>query len=133
VSRAGLRSSAWIILAVAYVALIFFVSSRPYLRAPGPEFAMKDKLAHTAEYGILGILLASALARRVRRSWVVAFLLALTIGATIAATDEMFQGTVPGRRRDVRDWAADVTGLALGGGLVFLLARRRVSAEGDRP
>ncbi|HEU4366182.1 MAG TPA: VanZ family protein, partial [Candidatus Krumholzibacteria bacterium] len=109
----------WIALALAYVALIFFVSSRPYLHAPGPEFDMKDKLAHATEYGVLGALLALAFARGSVRAPAVSLLLVVAIGATIASADEMFQGTVPGRQRDIADWVADVSGVVIGGGIVL--------------
>lgn len=125
-------SRAWIVVAAAYVAIIFFVSSRPYLHAPGPEFDMKDKLAHATEYGILGALLAVSLVRRTIRPLAVAFLLVVAVGASIAAADEMFQGTVPGRQRDVQDWFADVAGLAIGAGVVLVQARRGVRAEEGR-
>lgn len=126
--RIGAR--AWVGLAAVYVALIFFVSSRPYLHAPGPEFHLKDKLAHGAEYAILGALLALAVAHaRTVRSRAVAFMLVLAIGATIAAADEMFQGTVPGRQRDVADWIADVCGVAIGAGIAPRLVRREDPLE----
>lgn len=124
--------NAWGVLGVAYVALIFFVSSRPYLHAPGPEFDMKDKVAHCLEYSILGALLASSFLRRATRELVVTFLLVVAIGAGIAAADEMFQGTVPGRQRDVADWIADVTGIALASGLVLWLTRHRAPSEDDQ-
>jgi VanZ family protein len=121
-------SRLWAALAAAYVGLIFFVSSRPYLRPPGPEFEMKDKLAHGTEYAILGLLLARLLTARSLRPLVVSLLLVVAIGASIAAADEMFQGTVPGRQRDPMDWVADVTGLTVGASLMLRVIRR-----GQRP
>ncbi len=133
---AGYRPSwRWLAVAVAYVALIMFVSSRPYLSAPGPEFEMKDKLAHFVEYAILSALLARAIGRAAARSFAVTFLLLVAIGATVAALDEVLQGTVPGREKDVMDWVADVAGVAAGGGLVLWFAafRPRVPAEEPGP
>lgn len=120
---------AWGVVAAAYVALIFFASSRPFFYPPGPDFSMKDKLAHFLEYAVLGLLLARAFGRGALRSFAVAFLLVLAIGAGIAAADEMFQGTVPGRKRDIADWMADVSGIAAGAGVV--LARRRRGAQAE--
>jgi VanZ family protein len=119
------------VVALAYVALIFFLSSRPYLHAPGPDFDMKDKIVHALEYAVLGTLLGRAFRGAAGpRSPAVAFLLVLAIGASIAAADEVFQGTVPGRMRDVTDWLADVAGLAMGGGVMVFGARRgRAPAE----
>jgi VanZ family protein len=124
-------SRAWAVLAVAYVGLIFFVSSRPYLQAPGPEFAMKDKLAHASEYAILGALLARLLAGRGLRPLVISLLMVAAIGASVAAADEMFQGTVPGRQRDPADWIADVCGVTAGAATMLLLDRRGRRPEGE--
>lgn len=101
----------WLLVAAAYLALIFFVSSRPYLRPLGPEFQMKDKLAHAVEYGLLGWFMSRALRPARRLPLVVEVLWFVAVGAGIAALDELFQGTVPGRVTDPGDWLADVTGL----------------------
>ncbi|HET6350117.1 MAG TPA: VanZ family protein [Candidatus Krumholzibacteria bacterium] len=115
----------WLFLSALYVGLIFFVSSRPYLRPPGPEFALKDKLAHCTEYGVLGWLLSRALrpARTIPPALEVLWFVAL--GAGIAGLDELFQGTVAGRVMDIKDWMADVTGLMLGASLSLWHARRK--------
>ena len=131
--KRGGSTGVWIALALAYVALIFFVSSRPYLHAPGPEFDMKDKLAHATEYGVLGAILALAFARGSARAPAVSLLLVVAIGATIASADEMFQGTVPGRQRDIADWVADVSGVVIGAGIVLGGALRRARTEEQEP
>jgi VanZ family protein len=108
-----------------YVGLIFFGSSRPYLRAPGPDFANKDKIAHCTEYGILGLLLSRAV-RPVRTvPAAVEVLWFVALGAGIAGLDEIFQGTIAGRVTDIADWTADVLGLTIGAGISVLHARRR--------
>lgn len=104
----------WLLVAAAYLALIFFVSSRPYLRSPGPEFQLKDKLAHAVEYGLLGWFMSRAMRPSRRLPLVVDVLWFVALGAGIAALDELFQGTVPGRVTDPGDWLADVTGLLIG-------------------
>ena len=132
-SENGRESVAWLIVLAAYVALIFFVSSRPYLVPPGPQFTMKDKLAHLVEYSILGALLYRILSVRVARPRLVALFLVFAVAGTIAAADEMFQGTVPGRQRDITDWIADVTGATLvGAGTTMWLTRRRAAGDGPR-
>ncbi len=128
----GASPRVWVILALGYVGLIFFMSSRPYLQAPGPEFELKDKLAHGIEYAILGALLARIVVARLVRPLAVSFLLVLAVAGSIASADEMFQGTVPGRQRDIKDWIADVTGSAVGAGAVLLMTRRgRITTEDD--
>jgi VanZ family protein len=97
-----------------YVLLMFFVSSRPYLRPPGPDFALKDKVAHFGEYYVLGMLLFGAIGFAASRNRMITFLFLLSVGASVGALDEMLQSYVPGRVTDVTDWAADATGVCLG-------------------
>jgi VanZ family protein len=120
---AGVRRR-WLAAALVYVALIFFVSSRPYLRSPGPEFDMKDKLAHALEYGILTALLWRALAPVLGGDRLTAALALVAVAATLAAADEVFQGTVPGRLTDLHDWLADVSGAAVAATVSVLRAAR---------
>lgn len=115
----------WLLVIAMYVALIFFASSRPYLHAPGPEFQMKDKLAHAIEYGVLGWLMARAVRPDARVPVVVEVLWFVALGAGIAGLDELFQGTIPGRMKDITDWMADVTGLLIGATLASTRARRK--------
>jgi VanZ family protein len=115
----------WLVLSAMYVGLIFFGSSRPYLRAPGPDFANKDKIAHCTESGILGWFMSRALRPTRAVPAAVEVLWFVALGAGIAGLDELFQGTVAGRVTDIRDWSADVTGLTIGAGLSVLHARRR--------
>jgi len=118
----------WLLLSTMYIGLIFFGSSRPYLRPPGPDFALKDKLAHCTEYGVLGLLVSRAIrpGRDVSRGVEILWFVAL--GAGIAGLDELFQGTVAGRVTDIRDWTADVTGLTIGATISVFLARRKRAA-----
>jgi len=102
----------------AYVGLIFTLSSIPNLTPP-THIHNADKVAHLLEYFILGTLLArgwmgSLPGCSARRAW----LLAVLMGAVIAAFDELYQGTVAGRERSVADWTADLIGMTAGGGLV---------------
>jgi VanZ family protein len=103
-----------IVMLVAYVMLIFTLSTRPNLKPPGPDFHNKDKVAHLIEYGVLGVLLSLALGSSAPGTRWTAFVFLLAIGASVAATDEMVQGMVPGRSKDIFDWCADVVGLAAG-------------------
>ena len=108
---------------LAYVGLIFVLSSQPGLKPPF-KFEMSDKVAHICEYGGLGVLLARALTTMPRfRSTLVAGLVAVVIGSSIGATDELYQYTVPNRDSDVRDWMADTLGLSLAQ-LVYLWMKR---------
>ena len=119
-------------LLVLYVAMIFFVSSRPYLQSPGPNFKLKDKVAHVAEYSVLGILLFWGIGFTASRSKGLTFLFLVAVGAAVGGLDEIFQSAIPGRRTDVFDWVADAVGVALGAGLLVFTARRnRTAREGE--
>jgi VanZ family protein len=125
----------WLAAAVVYAAVIFMVSSRPYLRPPGPEFQMKDNLAHAFEYAVLAALLFRALGALAWPDLAITFLMVVAVTASVGAADEMFQGTVPGRQRDVMDWVCDATGAALATAACMAWARRRVvimNAENTR-
>ncbi len=119
-------------LLILYVLAIFFMSSRPYAFAPGPDFQMKDKVGHMIEYTILGSLLFSAVGwvAGYRRRFVT-FVFLVAIGSSIASLDEMFQSYIPGRRTDVFDWVADSIGVIVGVGIMVLVAAR--ARWGDDP
>ena len=122
------------ILVVAYLALIFGVSSIPQDPLSRKCFKVSDKMAHLAEYAGFGLLLTVALRgtlRRVRR-WVLLVVVVL-IGAAVGALDETYQMTVPGRERELLDWVADVTGVLVGSCLAMALSSwmaRRAAAAG---
>lgn len=119
---------------ICYVLLIFFVSSRSGITPPGPDFVMKDKLAHFGEYLVLGLLLFGGIGWTVSRSGLITFLFLFAVGVSVAALDELLQGYIPGRNMDLYDWFADAAGVAVGVGLGMLtgLATRRKRGAGGR-
>jgi len=104
----------WIVTAL-YCAGIFYLSSKPHIDAPGFfGFPGADKIAHSAEYGLLAALVAVGIRRSnesARR--------AIQFGAPWAAaagygiTDEFHQWFVPGRSCSFFDWLADAAGAGL--------------------
>jgi VanZ family protein len=125
----------WLVAALAFASAIMFVSSRPYLHAPGPEFELKDNLAHALEYAVLAALLWRALVPLVWPDRWIAFGLIVAIAASVGAADEMFQGSIPGRRRDVVDWMSDGTGAVVASAICAGLAgrsRRAPTSAGPR-
>lgn len=110
---------------LGYVALIFGLSSIPNLDPPHP-IENTDKIAHLTEYGILGMLLFRAVSRTLgrKRAWML--VAAVAVGASLAALDEVYQGTV-GRDQSLADWIADLIGLTAGGWIIgwFLPKRRK--------
>ena len=112
--RTELTLRTWI-LVVAYLALIFGVSSIPQNPLSHTCFKVSDKLAHMAEYAGFGLLLTVAARSTLRRvpRWLLMVSVVL-IGAAIGALDELYQTTVPGRERELLDWVADVAGVLVG-------------------
>ena len=99
----GLRL--WLPVAL-WAALIFAFSAIPSLGTGlGPWDLALRKLAHAAEYAVLGALLVRAL-RRPLPAWGLAVL--------YAVTDELHQTFVPGRRGAPLDVAIDAAGAAIG-------------------
>ena len=106
-----------ILMLILYVLLIFFMSTRTSFQPPGPDFELKDKLAHAMEYSVLGLLLFGGIGWTVSRSRGVTFLFLFAVGVSIGALDELLQSYVPGREMDLYDWFADAVGVAAGVGL----------------
>jgi hypothetical protein len=113
VSRHALRL--WLPV-VAWAGLIFALSSVPDLGTGlgGWDFALR-KLAHAAEYAVLGALLARAL-RDPR--------LAAVVGMLYAVSDEVHQAFVPGRMGSPLDVVIDSIGV-LAGVVLWERARTR--------
>jgi VanZ family protein len=90
---------------VAWAGVIFALSSIPGL---GTGLGVWDlvlrKLAHVAEYAVLGLLLARAAPTAA----------ALALGVAYAVTDEVHQAFVAGRQGSPLDVAVDAVGVLLG-------------------
>ena len=101
--------SAWLPV-VAWAALIFTLSSVPDLGTGlgGWDLVLR-KLAHAAEYAILGVLLLRALEHAWGAFW---------LTTAYAVTDEIHQMFVPGRLGSPLDVAIDAAGAAVGIALV---------------
>ena len=110
--------AAWLPV-VAWAALIFAMSSIPDLGTGlgGWDLVLR-KLAHAAEYAVLGALLVRAVRREVP---------AAALGIAYALTDEIHQAFVPGRQGRPLDVLIDAAGVHLG---VYVLGRagRRMRA-----
>ena len=97
---------------VAWAALIFVLSSVPDLGTGlgGWDLVLR-KIAHAAEFAVLGFLLV----RATGPEWA-----SLALGIAYAISDEAHQHFVPGRLGSPLDVAIDAVGVAVG----VLLARR---------
>ncbi len=128
------RDQRRLIPVLLFVLLIFAVSSIPSLKAPGPAFDFKDKIAHTIEYFVLGVLLFRGIGWTASRSRGATFVFLFAVGVSIAGLDEIYQSFIPGRVMSITDWYADALGVALGVGLfVFTRMGRhpRLDRESD--
>jgi VanZ family protein len=106
------RLNAWLPVAL-WAAVIFTLSSLPSLDSGlGTWDTVLRKLAHLAEYAVLGALLYRALRREPA---------AVALGSLYAVTDEVHQTFVSGREGSPVDWLIDTVGVVAG---VLLLARR---------
>jgi hypothetical protein len=121
-----------VIPAVLYVVGVFYAGTRP----DGPEipwdFGQRDKVLHAAAFGGMSVLLWRAMQFR----WPEArfgrkLILAGGISALLGALLEVWQSFVPGRSMDFFDWVADVIGIALAAGAVFLLRGWLTARDSD--
>jgi VanZ family protein len=110
---AGKRIGLWL-PPLVYAAAIFYLSSQS---APLPELTehVWDKLLHTIEYALFGVLVCRALVGEGLQG-VRAAILAIAITSAYGASDEWHQSFVPDRSSDVRDWLTDNIGATLGAG-----------------
>jgi len=107
----GARVSHWIPV-LLWAGLIFSLSSIPSLDTGlGTWDVVLRKLAHLAEYAILGMLAYRAVRREP---------LAIALASAYAATDELHQAFVSGRHGSPLDWLIDTGGVVAG---VVLFAR----------
>jgi VanZ family protein len=128
---------------MAWMALVFYLSSQPSLPMLSDRFGALQSLAgHFVEYAILALLLQWALrgnpskgnGLEVSRAALWAFVIAVTYGFT----DEVHQHFVPGRTMDPFDLLTDavgaaaallVAGLAIGHRLAASLANERPPSD----
>jgi VanZ like family len=115
------RLTAWLPV-VVWAALIFTFSSIPDLGTGlGTWDLVLRKIAHAAEYAVLGFLLL----RAVPIDWI-----AFAGGALYAVSDEVHQHFVPGRQAALRDVLVDTAGVAVG---VYALPRLLRTRLGGPP
>ncbi|MCU0645454.1 MAG: VanZ family protein [bacterium] len=126
--------------AIAWAIAIFVQSSLSYIQTPDLGFDFQDKLAHAAEYAILGVFLRRALVFQ-NNEFIQKYANQLTValGGLYAVSDEIHQSFVPGRNADIGDVIADVTGIFLVVAFYFCLKqinkwrRRKSFLSTDHP
>ncbi len=104
---------------IVWAAVIFALSSVPDLGTGlGGWDLILRKIAHAAEYAVLGALLVRATGRTG---------LAFALGTLYAISDELHQSFVPGRLGSPIDVAIDAVGVAAGIALWHSVQARRLA------
>jgi VanZ family protein len=112
---------------IAWVAVIFGLSSIPGITLDGPELPGGiDKVAHFFEYAILAFVLHRGLSYRNERGGLLMIIVVVSCGLAIAVLDELYQSLIPGRESSVADIISDIAGIAAG--TVAALIRKRMIA-----
>ena len=100
---------------IFYMALIFYLSSRPDPRMPMPDVWNIDKIYHSIEYSIFSFLAYHAFAHTpldiLSKN---AIVLVIIFTSFYGATDEIHQIFVQGRQANVIDWVFDAAGGFIG-------------------
>lgn len=98
---------------LAWAGVILAASSIQDLQTTTGGIEIRDKLAHFGEYFVFGWLVATCFDRQ---GWSPGrhFLWTMFFGIGMGLMDELYQGYVPGRERDILDLAADSIGTLAG-------------------
>ena len=97
------------IIALGWMAMIFFLSSRSDLPAPS-LFLGQDKMMHMLAFGALGFLFARSVLPKQGTSAVARIVVITLMVALYGAFDEIHQLFVPGREASLGDLVADTAG-----------------------
>jgi len=104
----------YVLPALFYAALIFFLSSLPSSAIPNLGISFGDLIIHFFEYSVFGYLVALAVMQSPSKINWRNFLIVMFIGSLYAASDEYHQSFVDGRFSEVSDFLADSAGFILG-------------------
>ena len=116
-----------LLLALAWMAVLFYLSHQPSLDAP-MLFPGQDKLFHALAYGVLGFLLLGSRAPATDGFTEVQIRSSILIASLYGISDEFHQYFIPGRSTDVWDWVADTLGAVIAVSLLAWLSRKWKSA-----
>jgi VanZ family protein len=123
------------ISAILYAVAIFVLSSMPKVPLPPQYYDIPspDKLAHTALYFGLGILLYLAFTNSSdTRISARAIQLSLIVGIAYGLMDEVHQGFVPGRTSSLIDVGFNALGIGISQLVIVLLRNRKAKQEGAK-
>lgn len=120
--------------AVAYMGVIWALSSMALPDLSLDSFPLRDKGVHALEYALLAFLVTHASLRTWpdrERSRIAAVALLVTCGWGVL--DEIHQAFVPGRSSDLADLVADLAGALVGSSLRLGLAMVRTRSSAGSP
>jgi VanZ family protein len=127
-SSRRIRSLAWILAAISWTILIWYLSNRSGDTAsPGKPsqsnlpFPHADKLVHLGLFAILAFLWLQTEIFPARLHWLI-----LVGCVLLGALDEWHQASSPGRESSLGDLLADVVGIGLGLWFHQILMRKMV-------
>lgn len=121
-----IRNVAGGLLALTWMGVIYFLSSRPPTDYP-PLFWGADKVIHIAVYAVLGVLVAIAVGHaRGTNQWSRIWLVTALV-TVYGVSDEFHQSFVPGREPSVGDILADAFGGFVAAVVMFRLRTSMVA------
>ncbi|MEA3329038.1 MAG: VanZ family protein [Candidatus Omnitrophota bacterium] len=103
----------WVPLLV-YMALMWFLSSRPARSLPLMLFPFADKVFHFLEYFVFGFLLARVIQTAQPKTRPKLFIFVIVSALIWGAIDELHQASVPLRDPSVFDLLTDCFGAGIG-------------------
>jgi len=104
-----MKKSFFLVLAILWMAIIWLLSSIPNPGLPSANIIGIDKLAHSGEYFIWGMLVNQYLRYLKYGKW--GYWLVFLIMLLCAALDEYHQKYIPGRSVSIYDFVANALGL----------------------
>lgn len=125
------RKLLWLAPALLEIAAIAFLSSRTTLMSM-PSILDWDKLQHASAYGVLAGLLRLGFVRGLDFGESLASVTGVIGAAAYGIVDEVHQGFVPGRERDIHDWIADAAGALMGVAAIVLWGWLRAAGKDEK-
>ena len=116
-----------LLLALAWMAVLFYLSHQPTLDTPS-LFPGQDKLFHMLAYGVLGFFLLGSLTPATDGFTTLQIRGSILIASLYGISDEFHQYFIPGRSSDVWDWVADTLGAVIAVSLLAWMSRKWKSA-----
>ena len=117
-----------LLLAFAWMALLFYLSHQPSLETP-MLFSGQDKVVHAAAYGVLGLLLLAAQPLQAQGYSRQQAGISVLIASLYGLSDEIHQHFIPGRSSEVLDWVADTVGALIAASLLAWLSRALIGVR----